>query len=198
MADPAEHEQPHSRNQRRLERGTVFDFRELMEKRGNRIRGIILRWACQKVRDPDLREDLVQQVLLRVLTSQAQFPDEAHAIAFLRRTWHSVLVDHIRKSSRQPVVRVDFEALGEEVANRGAAPDSEAYGRIELEFVHAVFSDISEKCRELWGLLYVEDLSYGEARARLSIKKPAFDDRIYQCRQKLKTRMQELGWDRGA
>jgi RNA polymerase sigma-70 factor (ECF subfamily) len=83
-----------------------FDLKRLFLKHAKNLQAMLSR----KVRDPQLAADLVQDSFLR-LAEQQQADRIDNAQAYLYRTAHNLMVDHVRQQQRRKTDLVPHEAL---------------------------------------------------------------------------------------
>src|SRR5262245_38699641 len=123
-----------------------------------------------------LHEDLVQDVLMRVLRSlnDGRFRRDASLKTYARHVAKYACLEHRRSHKKQE--ELDGDAIPSRA--RWAAPDEnllyEESHRRNLEF----FASLPEASRQLFRMIFVEGLSYREIGARLNISEAAIKSRI--------------------
>jgi RNA polymerase sigma-70 factor (ECF subfamily) len=131
---------------------------------------------------PGEREDLVQEVHLKVLVNlrRGAFEARSRLRTYVERIARYTCIDRLR--GRRPSISP------EELPEAALAREAEALRRIEEEerrraFL-AVFQRLPENCRRLWELVYLEGLPYRECAARLGVSYGALKVRVSRCLQR--------------
>lgn len=143
------------------------------------------RYARGWTRDASLADDLVQDALERALKGW-QWRRRANPRSWLYAILHNVLVDHSRRQARSgtavPVDTADQEVLP-------VAPQQEA--AIHHRDLLAALDALPQEQRSAILLVSVEDLSYAEAAAVLSIPTGTLMSRISRGRDRLAEQLQD-------
>ncbi|HKT74707.1 MAG TPA: RNA polymerase sigma factor [Steroidobacteraceae bacterium] len=110
----------------RYARGDLRAFETLYR----RHRGPLYRYLARQSRNPEIADDLFQEVWSRVITSRERYEPRAQFRTFLYRIAHNCFIDHCRRSN----VRAERGADWETVESSLAAPEGE---RPEVHAEHA-------------------------------------------------------------
>ena len=125
--------------------------------------------------NPDLAEDLTQNVFLKLLTRIRQFRGDSEFTTWLYRVVVNAFLDHKRAAKPQ----VSLEDAMDAPNLRGAAPQDRAVSRRETaEAVRAAMASLSYKLRLPLVLRYVAGLSYDEIASTLEITKGTVASRL--------------------
>jgi RNA polymerase sigma-70 factor (ECF subfamily) len=128
---------------------------------------------------PDLAEDLVQEVMLKVYRKAGQVRDRKLFRGWLFKIASNTLLIHYDKRSRE-VATVDVAG----VTDRLAAPASSSAGSAPSEFHHWM-ALLDSRERELMTLRYFEDWEYHEIAAAQAVPIGTVQWRIFKARKKL-------------
>ncbi len=137
-------------------------------------RGDLLRYVGRRVDDAALREDIVQEAIVRFLTYQAK-PDivVANVTALLRRISLDLTRDHFRRSSRQRSV---------ELSDDLPCPEPGIHERLEqrqfVAIVSAVVKAMPRLRREVFFRRRIEGQSAREVAEALGLSPGAVDAHI--------------------
>lgn len=129
------------------------------------------RWFLQHERDANCIEDMIQDVLLRLLRCQQR--QQAVTRAYLHRVCQSVKNDYLRRRKRKPAT-VSLEELGTEYAM-----DEMGYEQVEQRLMlEQALARLSERERLIVILHYLEGLSFsviarqiGDGHSKENVKK---------------------------
>ena len=141
--------------------------------------------ALVLTRDPETARDLVQDTLLKALSSLHSFEAGSNMAAWLMRILVNLFIDRYRRRSAQPLL----VPLCENVAAIAASPDKEPSpmsARVSSEQLHAAFEKLSPPFREAYRLRIVEKLSYEQIASRLAIPVGTVGTRLGRARQQLR------------
>jgi RNA polymerase sigma factor (sigma-70 family) len=126
-------------------------------------------YLTRKLRDGEAAADLTQEAFLRFAERGTGTPATvAHPRAYLYRTAHNLAVDHVRRSRRE---ETDLPPPVEltEIADENASPERSADARGELARVRAALLELPERTRQVFVLIRIDHLTYGEVAERLEI-----------------------------
>ena len=127
---------------------------------------VVSRYVSKLVSAPDVADELTQEAFARV--SLVGLDSVQSPQGLLMRTAKNLAIDHVRRSRI-----VSFESLdGGTVAEIGdSAPSAEDWvaAREELERVGEVIKELPPKCRRVFLLLRVEELSFKEVAAEMGL-----------------------------
>lgn len=146
---------------------------------GRSCRDRLLRWARQRVEDPDDAEDLVGEVCLHCLRGMARFRGEAEFSTWLHRIARNVLSDYYSAKARQARAEADREDAHRTAARLASPPSA---GPVEGAHVRAALYRLTPRQRHLVEWKYGDGLSYAEIAARLRISEAAASQALYRAR----------------
>ena len=159
--------------QERIERETV----EIMDQLGNAI----LRLAYSYLHNMEDAEDILQETLIKFVTTKPVFENEKH-----RKAWLLTVTANLAKN------RIDYnkvrssEELNEEIA--GAAPEEE---EDDLSFVWEAVKKLPDNQREVIHLFYQEGYKTAEIAKILGRKESTVRSDLKRAREKLKEILKE-------
>ncbi|MDH1631001.1 RNA polymerase sigma factor [Pseudomonas mosselii] len=140
-----------------------FDLKRLFTKHAKNLQGLLLR----KVRDPQLAADLVQDSFLRLAEQQRHEPIE-NAQAYLYRTAHNLMIDHVRQQQRRKTDTVPHEAF-EAIIEDGPELEEQAVREQHLRRLQAILGELPERTREIFRLNRLEGMTHAEVARHLGI-----------------------------
>ena len=124
----------------------------------------LLRAAASYERDPALREDLLQDMLLAISRALPRLQDEDRLKAFVFRIAHNKGVDHIARHAATP----SAEEIPEDLARDGGSPEDELIDKQRTQRLLAAVRKLDLPYRQVITLV-MEDLSYAEIAEALGI-----------------------------
>lgn len=140
-----------------------FDLKRLFLKHAKNLQGLLTR----KVRDPQLAADLVQDSFLR-LAEQQRHEQIDNAQAYLYRTAHNLMVDHVRQQQRRKTDLVPHEAL-ESIVEERPALDDQAAREQHLRRLQAILGELPERTQQVFRLNRLEGMTHAEVARHLGI-----------------------------
>jgi len=123
----------------------------------------LYRFALQLARNPTDAEDLTQQAYLKLARNQAKIKDMGKVKSWLYSTLYRQFIDQYRRQSRYT------DAPAEEQETPELNPRQQMAKKADAERVHAALAQLDESVRAPLTLFYLEDFSYREIAAALSI-----------------------------
>lgn len=155
----------------------------------------VFRHVCYLTGDPLAAEDLVQDTFALALVrlghyrARSRFSTWLHGIALnvVRRHWRS------RKATTRAHRRLAEQACA------AGPPDGETVHRAELrrrrtEALYAALGQLPETQREAFVLIDLQGMAPPDAGAALGITPGNASVRAHRARQKIRTRLRDLGW----
>ena len=142
----------------------------------------------------DWAEDVVQDVFYNVWQNRAALDDSNSLYKYLLRSVYNRALNYLDKNRRAGDYRAYYQ---ERIASMGSAyyaPDNspiirKLYSDDLRASLDAAIESLPPKCREVFKLSYLEDLSNREISERLGISQSTVENHIYsalkQLRQKL-------------
>jgi RNA polymerase sigma-70 factor (ECF subfamily) len=150
-------------------------FREIYRQNADRVYGQLTRLVGAV---PE-RDDLSQQVFLRLYRALPRFRGEATLGTFLYRIVANVACDHRRRTRRVLTPCLD------ELRDPGPSPEAQARRRQDLRRVLELLARVKPKKRIAFVLVAIEGLSYEDAAAWLGVNVPAAKQRVLAARREL-------------
>lgn len=136
------------------QQGDKQAFAQLYEIHFDRI----YRYTVLRIGSGMEAEDLTQQVFLKALEAIHSFKWKGTPFsAWLFRIAHNLVVDHLRKKSKQRNVPLDEASV-----TSGSNPQLAAEHRLRLEQLVSAAKQLTEAQREVIGLRFASDLSVAE------------------------------------
>jgi len=147
----------------------------------------LARKLCRDAYDPD---DLVQDVLERVIKGFARRPPDTNPRAWLARITHNRFVDLVRRRQNQPGMQPYEEH------HAGPPPASTAaWQQITIEQVNAKVAELPADLREVYECHAVLNLSYTEIASRLNLPSGTVGTRLQRARRRLRELLVGAGED---
>jgi RNA polymerase sigma factor (sigma-70 family) len=131
-------------------------------------------------RGPTLQEDLVQEIVTRLFVnlSAGSFRGEAALTTYAMQVARYTCLEQIRR--RRFVLEVDPTGLPEPELDGG--PEASLLRAEHHRHNLKVLAVLPPACRELFRLIFVDELTYAEVGARLGISEVAVKLRVHRCR----------------
>ena len=133
----------------------------------------VRRYFIRLTRNPDLANDLSQEVYLKVLRAAATYRPQERERAWVFRIAQNVLLDHYRRTGRSREEQVDVEPV--------QAPGQNVATALQHALARLAAGD-----RDVFLLGEVGGLSYAEIASLLDTTVPAVRSRIYRTRLALR------------
>lgn len=155
----------------------TLDAREVVEK----FAPSLARIAASYERDPALRDELLQEVLLAVISSLPRLQQVEKLKPFLFRIAHNRCLSHVTRRMRE---RADQEPMDD----LAAEATSQEQALIEQERGHQLLTAVRRLAlpyRQVMTLI-LEDLSYEEIAESLGISVANVGVRVNRAKQQLK------------
>lgn len=159
--------------QERLERESV----EIMDQLGNAI----LRLAYSYLHNMEDAEDILQETLIKFVTTKPVFENEKH-----RKAWLLTVAANLAKNRIEYNRVRSSEELNEEIA--GAAPEEE---EDDLSYVWEAVKKLPDNQREVIHLFYQEGYKTAEIANILGRKEATIRSDLKRARDKLKEILKE-------
>jgi RNA polymerase sigma-70 factor (ECF subfamily) len=152
-------------------------FVELVERHDRTVRAVVER----SVRDPLLREELIQQTFCQAFRGLPELEQPERLEAWLARIARNAVIDALR---RREVLRRREQPLDD--LDLPARPDARA-GWIWDEVARLDADD-----REVLALRYRDGLSYREIATRFGVPDSTVRGRVYEARRALRVRLERM------
>jgi RNA polymerase sigma-70 factor, ECF subfamily len=133
----------------------------------------VRRYFHRLTRNPDLADDLAQEVFLKVVRAAGTYQPQERERAWVFRIAQNVLLDHYRRAGRACEDQVDVEPI--HAAPQGVTTD-----------LQQALARLAPGDREVFLLGEVGGLSYAEIASMRDTTVPAVRSRIYRARLALR------------
>ena len=142
-------------------------------------------YVGRRVTNPEDRDDLVQEVLLRVHRGLTSLKDQTSPGPWIFGIAHNVVVDHWRKRGRTRSVPLDEAEidLGELVDE---TDDGELLQQSVATYLADMVTRLESPYRETLILTELQDMKYTDAARRLGISLAAVKSRVLRGREMLR------------
>ena len=163
---------------------TRQEITEFYRKHNGRLYNISLRI----LRDSDEAEEVMQDTILKFISSDGKFGSEAQVSAWLARTCIRASIDRLRSRKRR-------EAFLEDYAREGEAPEAEEQLQGPLPDVmqiRAAMEQLPEPYRLVLNLVLIEGLDYGEIAEMTGRKETTLRSLFSRGRNKLTVLLKKI------
>jgi RNA polymerase sigma factor (sigma-70 family) len=128
-------------------------------------------------------DDLLQIVHGRLLDSlrAGRFAGRSSLRAYVSGIVHRTAILRLRQLYRE---RSFSSGLVEDLARSPDNPYRDVEAQDERRRLRQVLLNLPKSCRELWRLIFVDDLTYEEVGTKLAIPAGTVKSRMWYCRQK--------------
>ncbi len=144
----------------------------------------LVRYAARACEDPELAEDIAQEVFLKALQNADTFQDlsQSQQRAWLYRALKNYMIDCIRRAKLER----DYER---------AIPEEEGYSEDAIQEVEnrLLLASLTEQDRALFHLRYQEGYNASELSQMFGIPPGTVRARLSRCRTILKQQLTENG-----
>ena len=138
--------------------------------------------ALSMTRNQSDAEDITQETYLRLWRSIREVKIESPK-AYILRTARNLVLDLIRKSSRQATDEPDLDI---EDISSDSRPDVSYLQKIEAEQIRRSIEELPPSAREIIILRDIEGLSYSEIASTLSIAEGTLKSKLFRARERLR------------
>ena len=163
---------------------TRQEITEFYRKHNGRLYNISLRI----LKDSDEAEEVMQDTILKFVSSDGKFGSEAQVSAWLARTCIRASIDRLRSRQRR-------EAFLEDYAREGEAPEAEEQLQGPLPDVmqiRAAMEQLPEPYRLVLNLVLIEGLDYGEIAEMTGRKETTLRSLFSRGRNKLTVLLKKI------
>ncbi len=176
---------------RRCISGDAAAWEEIVQRYNRRIYNICYRFAGSA----DDAQDLTQEVFIKMYRTLNSYDvDRGAFMTWVTTVTRNLLVDHFRKTKQDRLTdsldttssdHEDVMPLGEQIPDRGPAPDSKVQSREAREVVHEALQKLSPELREAVILRDLQDMDYREIATVLKVPEGTVKSRINRGRAEL-------------
>ena len=161
---------------------------ELLEKWSRRYRPALLRFFQRRMPSGADREDLVQEVFLR-LARREDLAAVNNIDGYLFQAAANVLTDWQRKQVTHAAAA--HSPLGEHLEDVGVSPERVLIGRQTLQALIGALAVLPERTRAVFMLYHFEGLSHAEIGRRLGVAVRTVEDHMARANVKLARALEE-------
>ncbi len=170
-----------------VQMGNPDMFGMLMERYEEKL----LRYGRKFLRQPEDIQDIVQDVFVSAYQNIQSFDSGARFSPWIYRIAHNAFVNGLRKSSRNPLVHVDFDAfLAHAVYEDPAALERE---QEEIKaMIEKSLDSLDYKYREVLILYYLEEMPYKDIADILQVPTGTVGVRLKRAKEALRKEVEKL------
>ncbi|MDD0976086.1 RNA polymerase sigma factor [Pseudomonas fontis] len=139
------------------------DLKRLFLKHAKTLQGLLTR----KVRDPQLAADLVQESFLRLAEQQGREHID-NTPAYLYRTAHNLMIDHVRQQQRRKTDSVPHEAL-EGIVEDSPGLEETTAAEQHMRRLRQALAQLPPRTQEVFRLNRLEGFTHAEVARELNI-----------------------------
>ena len=163
----------------------MFPAKKISESSWQELIRAVRSYVGRRVPNPEDRDDLVQEVLLRVHRGLTSLKDQTSPGPWIFGIAHNVVVDHWRKRGRARSVPIDEAEidLGELVDE---TDDGEVLQQSVATYLADMVTRLESPYRETLMLTELQDMKYADAARRLGISLAAVKSRVLRGREMLR------------
>ena len=163
----------------------------LVETYGNKIDTAV--WRHSQALDPHSREDIRQDVLLKIRKKiKDSYRHEGKLWAYIETVIKGMSIDTYRRKKR----RSDRTPLGGDLVSKDESPpepktrvqdqpDEHLIREERIRAVRATLANLKRECQEIINLHYTQGLKYKEISEKLSISSGTVGSRLARCLEQL-------------
>ncbi|WP_298209003.1 RNA polymerase sigma factor [Acidovorax sp.] len=172
------------------ERDTLF--RTLVQAHGVRLH----RFIIKNIGNSTDAEDLAQQAFLEAVRSYETFKGQSELSTWLYGIAMNLVRNHL---SRAPHRRYEFtdEAELSELAGEELSPAQAAEVAQHMRYLQDAMAELPESMRDILMMVAVDEMSYEEAAALLTVPVGTVRSRLSRARSALRVRLQARGVELG-
>jgi RNA polymerase sigma factor (sigma-70 family) len=110
----------------------------------------------------EIAEELTQEAFIRLRTSNRLELESPRG--FLFRTAHNLALDHLRRARRVPMDSLE-EGGAAWLVDTAPSPEEQVAAREELALMRSIIMELPPKCRQVFLLVRIEQLSHRQVAA---------------------------------
>lgn len=181
-----------------------MEFEEIAEWVFEEFSPSVYRFLRSKVPDQGTAEELHQEVFAKLFhykrerivclyqqeNTSTNIREQFNTLVF--NAAKDICADHYRKVTRRAKKAVEYEQSAAS-SSESPGPDRGLYSKEIRAKLLAAFSELSEKCRELLYLHYVDELKYSELAAATDTRLATVKTRLHRCKAEFR-RIVEKGY----
>ena len=166
---------------RRVHEGTPGTFEAVYQ----RFRHPIRNWMNRRIPDPQLSEELTQEVFLKAWRSRELFHPAFEFSSWLWSIARHILIDNFRKRTSLYQSKEDPFPLIEALEDPGENPESALGSEIERGLLRRSLDKLTDQQKKALVLRVVEHLSYQEIAEQLNLSLSAVKSLIHRARTQM-------------
>ena len=164
-----------------------MDFKELIKKNQNNVKGII------KLITKEANEDLEQEVYTKVWKNADKYQEKGTFNAWIRTISANLSKDYLKSSQK----KMSDNSTGDEtvlslVQDSKDTPESLLLKRERQKMISEAINNLKPKFREVIMMYEIENQSYEEISQKLKCPIGTVKSRLYNAKKELATVLQEL------
>ncbi|OGS37094.1 MAG: hypothetical protein A2293_08470 [Elusimicrobia bacterium RIFOXYB2_FULL_49_7] len=153
-----------------------MDVVKILTEHRNKIVGIIRKWC----RNSDDFEDILQNVLLKLFRTEAEFEGKAKLETWLYRVTVNESIDFYRRNRRYTDGRVEIDGLY--LTDEKGNPEKDSIGLERKRILEEIIGSVEEEYRVVFTLYYINEMTIEELARMLSISRNAVRCRVYKAK----------------
>lgn len=161
------------------------DLKGLFLKHARTLQALLTR----KVRDPQLAADLVQESFLR-MAEQPRGERIDNSQAYLYRTAHNLLVDHIRQQQRRRTDSQPHEAMVH-IEDERPALDEQLDAQQRRQLLRSAIAELPARTQQIFELNRIHGLTHAEVARRLAISDSSVQKHLAKALAHVTARLQD-------
>mgnify|MGYP001191749991 CR=1 FL=1 len=147
----------------------------------------VYRKCISFVKDPDIAQDMVQDVFLKVFFQIPRFKGKSRFSTWLYAITYNFCVEYYRKHSKYTMVDIDE---GPEIADQSM--DEQEVLQIRTEILKRALEQISPEDKVILLMKYQDDTPIKDIMQHLNVSESAVKMRLARARKRVKTIAEEL------
>ena len=159
---------------------------------------IISQWVCQVVKLNSwglnrYSEDITQDVMLKLYNNlnENKFEFASSLKTYVYRIAKFTCIDYLRKYLSKEQKEVELIEIQSD-----CDPETDLEEKQEKKILWRIYRLMSSECRELWKMIFWDDLSYLQIAQRLKLQEGTVKSRFSRCKEKaveLRKKLTEKG-----
>lgn len=162
-----------------LRGGSYAAFEFVYHRYKSRIAGSILRM----LKDPDLVDDLLQELFIRLWEHRSTIDPDQSIKAYLFRVAENLVYDAFRRIAKDKRAQ---ERIFDLITEIGCEAEEQIFAQEERRAIEAAIAMLPPKRRKVFMLCKLESKSYEEVSLLLNISVSTVNDHIYKANQFLR------------
>jgi RNA polymerase sigma factor (sigma-70 family) len=138
----------------------------------------------------EIAEELTQEAFVRLRTSRRT--DLESPRGFLFRTAHNLALDHLRRARRVPMDSLEDGAAAW-LADAAPSPEEQVATRQELALMRTIVMELPPKCRQVFLLVRIEQLSHRKVAEELGMSQTMVRKYLARAVDHIQARLRQDG-----